>query len=126
MGVQKLYGSKAEGAPSRIRIKKGDTVKVITGKDRGKTGRVLELDRERGRVTVEGVSLAKRHTRPNPQRSIKGGIAERESSIHVSNVMVLTSGGIPTRIGTKVETVGGKARRTRVALKTGEALDRKS
>ena len=126
MGVQKLYGSKAEGAPSRIRIKKGDTVKVITGKDRGKTGRVLELDRERGRVTVEGVSLSKRHTRPNPQRGIKGGIAERESTIHVSNVMVLTAGGIPTRIGTKVETVGGKARRTRVALKTGEALDRKS
>ena len=125
MGVQKLYGRKAEGAPSRIRIKKGDTVKVIAGKDRGKSGRVLEIDRERGRVTVEGVSLSKRHTRPNPQRGIKGGIAERESMIHVSNVMALTSAGIPTRIGTKVETVGGKVRRTRVAVKTGEALDRK-
>jgi large subunit ribosomal protein L24 len=125
MGVAKLYGGKADGAPSRIRIKKGDTVKVITGKDRGKTGRVLEIDAVRGRVTVEGVMLSKRHTRPNPQRGIKGGIAERESSIHVSNVMATTSGGIPTRIGTKVDTVGGKTKRTRVALKTGEALDRK-
>lgn len=125
MGVAKLYGGKAEGAPNRIRIKKGDTVKVITGKDRGKTGRVLEIDAVRGRVTVEGVMLSKRHTRPNPQRGIKGGIAERESSIHVSNVMATTSGGIPTRIGTKTDTVGGKTKRTRVAIKTGEALDRK-
>lgn len=108
-------------APNRIRIKKGDSVKVIAGRDRGKTGRVLEVDRQRGRVLVEGISMVKRHTRPNPQRQIKGGIAERESSIDVSNVMALTSGGVGTRIGVRVDA----GRRTRIARKTGEALDRK-
>lgn len=126
MGVQKLFGKKAEGAPAKIRIRKNDTVKVITGRDEGKTGRVLEVDHERGRVLVEGVMLTKRHLKPNPQRQIKGGIAEREATIHVSNVMLLTSGGVPTRIGTKTETVGGKVKRTRVARKTGEVLDKKS
>jgi len=125
MGVSKLIGGRAEGVPSRIRIKKGDTVKVISGKDKGKTGRVLELDHVRGRLTVEGVQLMKRHTRPNPQRGIKGGIAESEASVHVSNVMIVTSGGVPTRIGTKVDVVGGKTKRTRIARKTGESLDKK-
>ncbi|MBM3724594.1 MAG: 50S ribosomal protein L24 [Acidobacteria bacterium] len=105
-----------------MRIKKNDTVRVITGRDKGKTGRVLEVDHERGRLLVEGVMLVKRHTRANPQRQIKGGIAEREASIHVSNVMLLTSGGVATRIGTKVETEGGKTRRTRIARKTGETV----
>ncbi len=112
-------------SPRRIGIRKDDTVKVIAGRDRGKTGRVLEVDRKRGRVLVEGVSIVKRHTRPNPSKQIKGGIAERESSIDASNVMVLTSGGVPTRIGYKVDTVGGKTRRTRIARKTGEPLGKK-
>jgi large subunit ribosomal protein L24 len=107
--------------PNRIRIKKNDSVKVIAGRDKGKTGRVLDVDRERGRVLVEGVSMIKKHTRPNPQRQIKGGIAEREASIHVSNVMLMTSAGVPTRIGVKVD----GASRTRIARKTGEALDKK-
>ncbi len=111
--------------PQRIGIRKDDTVKVIAGRDRGKTGRVLDVDRTRGRVLVEGVSMIKRHTRPNPSKQIKGGIAERESSIAVSNVMVLTPGGVPTRIGYKVDVVGGKTRRTRIARKTGEPLDKK-
>lgn len=126
MGVQKLVGKKAAAVPAKIRIRKNDTVKVITGRDSGKTGRVLEVDHERGRVLVEGVMLTKRHLRPNPQRQIKGGIAEREATIHVSNVMLLTSGGVPTRVGVKTETVGGKVKRTRVARKTGEVLDKKS
>lgn len=116
----------AAAKPMRIRVRKNDTVKVISGRDKGKTGRVLEVDRERGRLLVEGVMLIKRHTKPNPQKQIKGGIAERESSIHVSNVMVVTSGGVATRLGTRVETVGGKTRRTRVARKTGETLDKKA
>lgn len=105
-----------------IKIKKEDVVKVIAGKDKGKTGRVLDVDREKGRVLVEGVGLVKRHTRPNPQRQIKGGIAESERTIHVSNVMLTTSNGQVTRVGTKVE--GGQ--RVRVARKTGEVIESKA
>lgn len=116
----------AATSKTRIRIKKNDTVKVIAGKDKGKTGRVLEVNRDKGKILVEGVSIIKRHTRPNPSKQIKGGIAERESLISASNVMVLTSGGVATRVGYKVDTVGGKIRRTRIARKTGEALDKKA
>ena len=105
-----------------IKIKKEDVVKVIAGKDKGKTGRVLEVDRENGRVLVEGVNLVKRHTRPNPQRQIQGGIAESERSIHVSNVMLTTASGQVTRIGVKVD--GGQ--RVRVARKTGETIETKA
>lgn len=115
-------GKKKLAEPVRIRIKKNDTVKVIAGKDKGKTGRVLEVNKDTGRILVEGVQMIKRHTRPNPQKQIKGGIAEKESTIHASNVMVLTAGGVPTRIGYKVEKEGGVTRRTRIARKTGEAL----
>jgi large subunit ribosomal protein L24 len=104
--------------PDSIRIKKNDTVKVIAGRDKGKTGRVLEVHHRTGRVLVEGVMLVKRHTKPNPQKQIKGGIAEKELPIHVSNVMVMTAGGVPTRISIKVD--GSK--RIRVARKSGEEL----
>jgi large subunit ribosomal protein L24 len=104
-----------------IKIRKDDTVRVIAGKDKGKTGRVLEVLRSRGRVLVEGVSMSKKHTRPNPAKQIKGGIAERESAIHVSNVMILTPGGVPTRVGYKME----GNRRVRVAKKGGDVLDKK-
>ena len=110
---------KKAAPPNRIRIRKNDMVKVIAGRDKGKTGRVLEVDRTTGRVLVEGVMMMKRHTRPNPAKGIKGGIAEKEGSIHVSNVMVLTSGGVATRIGVKVLDDG---RRVRVARKNGEEL----
>ena len=90
----------------KLKIKKDDTVKVITGKYKGKTGRVLDVIRETGRVLVEGVGMVKRHTRPNPSKQIKGGIAERESPIAVSNVMIMTSGGVATRVGYRVEGVG--------------------
>lgn len=111
--------------PNRVRIRKNDIVRVITGRDKGKTGRVIEVIRERGRLIVEGVNMVKRHTRANPAKQIKGGIAERESSIHVSNVMILASDGKPTRIGFNVDTVGGKTRRVRVARRTGETLEKK-
>ena len=110
----------------KVKIKKDDMVKVTAGRDKGKTGRVLDVDRERGRVLVEGVSLVKRHTRPNPTKQIKGGIAERESSIAISNVMILTSGGVATRIGYRMETAGTTVRRVRIAKKGGEILDKKA
>ncbi len=110
----------------KLKIKKDDTVKVITGKYKGKTGRVLDVIRETGRILVEGVGMVKRHTRPNPSKQIKGGIAERESPIAVSNVMIVTSGGVATRVGYKVDGVGASARRVRIARKGGEILDKKA
>jgi large subunit ribosomal protein L24 len=109
----------------KTRIKKNDQVKVIAGRDKGKTGKVISVDRWRGKLIVEGVSMIKRHTRPNPQRQIKGGIAEKESSIAISNVMAVTSGGIATRVGYKLEPAGTSTRRTRIAKKSGEVLDTK-
>jgi large subunit ribosomal protein L24 len=109
----------------KIKIKKEDTVKVIAGRDKGKTGRVLQVDAANGKVLVEGVSMVKRHTRPNPSRQIKGGIAERESPIAISNVMVMTSGGVATRVGLRLEGSGATIRRVRIAKKGGEILDKK-
>jgi len=116
---------RGERKPLRIKIKKDDLVRVIAGRDKGKTGKVLEVDRFGRKVTVEGVMVVKRHTRPNPSKQIKGGIADKPMPMDVSNVMILTAGGIPTRVGYKVETVAGKVRRTRIARKGGETLERK-
>jgi large subunit ribosomal protein L24 len=116
---------RGERKPVRIKIKKDDLVRVIAGRDKGKTGKVLEVDWFDRKVTVEGVMIVKRHTRPNPSQQIKGGIADMPMPIDVSNVMILTAGGVPTRIGYKVESLGGKIRRTRVARKGGETLEKK-
>ncbi|MGA2119785.1 MAG: 50S ribosomal protein L24 [Bryobacteraceae bacterium] len=114
-------------APVRVELKKEDTVRVISGRDEGKTGRVLRVDRETGKVLVEHVGMIKRHTRPNPSRQIKGGIAERESPIAASNVMIVCPGcNKAVRIAHHVDVVsGGKSRRTRVCRKCGQTLDRK-
>ena len=109
----------------KTKIRKNDMVKVIAGKDKGKNGRVLDVNRDKDRVLVEGVGMIKRHTRANPGKQIKGGIAEKESMIHISNVMMLTSGGIATRVGSKIDSSSGVAKRVRVARKTGEVLDKK-
>ncbi|HSU60142.1 MAG TPA: 50S ribosomal protein L24 [Bryobacteraceae bacterium] len=116
---------RGERRPVRVKIRKDDLVRVIAGRDKGKTGKVLEVDRFSRKVTVEGVMIVKRHTRPNPSQQIKGGIAEKPMPISVSNVMILTAGGIPTRIGYKVESMGGKIRRTRLARKGGETLEKR-
>jgi large subunit ribosomal protein L24 len=116
---------KGERKPVRVKIKKDDLVRVIAGKDKGKTGKVLEVDRFSRKVTVDGVQLVKRHTRPNPSKQIKGGIADKPMPIDVSNLMVLTAGGVPTRVGYKMDSLGGKVRRTRIARKGGETLDKK-
>ena len=108
------------------KLKKDDTVKVIAGKDKGKTGRVLQVDRHRGRILVEGVGMIKRHTRPNPGKQIKGGIAEKEGLIAISNVMIVTSGGVATRVGFRMEGSAAGTRRVRIAKKGGETLDKKA
>ncbi len=106
----------------KIHIKKNDTVKVIAGRDVGKQGRVLSVDPVKGRLLVEHVMMVKRHTRRNPAKQIKGGIAEREAPIAVSNVMVICPTCGPIRIGHQVSPEGRKARLCR---KCGYTFDRK-
>jgi large subunit ribosomal protein L24 len=86
-----------------IKIKRNDTVEVIAGKDKGKRGRVLRVIADKDRVLVEHVMMVKKHLKPNPQRNIKGGIAEQESPIHISNVMLVDGEGNKTRIGSRIE-----------------------
>ena len=105
-----------------LSIRKNDQVIVRAGKDRGKKGRVLSVVPDKNRVIVEGVNLIKRHTRPNPQRNIKGGIVEREAAIHVSNVMLVDPDtNEPTRVGTKVLSDGT---RVRIGRKSGAVVDK--
>jgi large subunit ribosomal protein L24 len=102
---------------AKVRIRKDDTVLVRAGKDRGKRGRVLQVLPDRNRVVVEGVGLIKRHTRPNPQKNVKGGILERESAIHVSNVMLVDAdSNTPSRMGSAA---AGDGTKTRVRRKRG-------
>jgi large subunit ribosomal protein L24 len=86
-----------------IKIKRNDKVEVIAGKDKGKQGRVLRVIAEKNRVLVEGVMMVKKHMKPNPQKNIQGGIAEQESTIHISNVMLIDAEGNKTRIGSRLE-----------------------
>lgn len=102
---------------AKYRIRKNDQVKVIAGKDKGKVGRVLRVDRDAGRVLVEGVNLAKKAMRKRRQED-RGGIMDIEMPIHISNVMLVTRNGEPTRVGMKIE----KGEKTRVARKSGEAV----
>ena len=104
---------------NKTHIKKGDMVKVLAGENRGDTGRVLEVDRDRNRAIVEGLNLNKKHSKPttaNPQ----GGIVEKEGPIHISNLMLIDpKGGKPTRVGRKAEK-GGKL--VRISQRTGEVI----
>ncbi len=108
-----------------MKVRKDDMVKVISGKDRGKTGRVLRTEPTRGRVYVEGIAIQKRHQRPTSLRDTQraqeiGGVIEVEGPIHVSNVMLLDpKTGDPSRVGIKRE--GG--RRVRVSKKSGTEID---
>ena len=95
----------------RIRLRKNDTVEVIAGRDAGKRGRVLKVLPAKNRVLVQGVSFIKKHTRPNPQRNIKGGILEREAPLNASNVMIICNEcNKRTRIGAKRLADGRKTR----------------
>ncbi len=109
----------------RMRIRRDDMVKVLSGKDKGKTGRVLRVDPKKSRVFVEGVNIQKRHQKPRSLRDAQraqevGGVIEREGPVHVSNVMLLDpKSNEPTRV--RVTREGG--RRVRVAKKSGETFD---
>lgn len=103
---------------SKLHIKKGDTVKVLSGTDNGKTGKIISVDRENGRAFVEGINMVSKHTKPsaaNPQ----GGIVKREASVHISNLMVVDSKGQASRIGRKLNKDG---KLTRYSKKSGEVL----
>ena len=106
----------------RPKVRRDDMVKVIGGKDKGKTGRVLRVQPAKERVYVEGLNMAKRHVRPS-QASVTGGqlggVVESEGSIHISNVMLLDGRGKPTRVG--IDREGGK--RVRVAKSSGAKLE---
>ncbi len=92
-------------------IRRNDNVQVITGKDRGKKGRVLRVIADKNRLVVEGINFVKRHTRPNPGRGVKGGILEKEAPLHASNVqLVCPECSAPPRIGHKVLEDGRKVR----------------
>ena len=102
------------------KIKKGDTVVVLTGKDKGKSGEVLRLDPRENRAVVQGVNVVKRHQRPSMQS--QGGIEEKEAPIHVSNLAVSDpKDGKPTRVGFQTLDDG---RKVRVARRSGETIDR--
>ncbi len=103
-------------------IRKNDNVLVTTGKDRGKKGRVIRVVPEKNRLIIEGVNLIKRHTRPNPAKNIKGGVVQREASLHASNVqLVCPECGAHTRVGHKVLDDG---RKVRICRKCGGVVDK--
>jgi large subunit ribosomal protein L24 len=104
---------------AKLHIKKGDTVVVISGNDRGKQGRVLDINTEKMRAIVEGVNMVKKHTRPNADNP-KGGIIEQEASVHISNLKVVDGKGTPTRIGRKKDEKTGKT--VRYSKKSGEVI----
>ena len=101
----------------KYNIKKGDTVYVNAGNDKGKTGKVLEVNRSKDRVIVEGVNMVSKHTKPNPKFP-QGGIIKQEAGIHISNVQLMDGAGKPTRISHKE--VDGK--KVRIAKTTGEEI----
>jgi large subunit ribosomal protein L24 len=107
-------------AHKRVDIRRNDTVKVITGRDKGKEGRVLRVFPGDGKLLVEHVMIVKKHVRPNPQRNIKGGIAEQESRIAISNVQLVCGTCGPVRVGREVR----GDRKVRVCKKCGTTLDK--
>ena len=104
----------------KLKIKKGDEVVVLSGRDRGKKGEVLRVLPKESRVVVQGVNVVKRHSRPKPGDT--GGIVEKEAALHVSNVALMDpKDGRPTRVGYKLLADG---RKVRVARRSGEVIDR--
>jgi len=109
----------------KTRLKKGDLVRVISGKDKGRNGRILLIDRKKGRVIVEGVNIIKKHQKPNAS-SPQGGIIEKEAPLNIAKVIYLHN-GVPTKIGYKFESIKKDGKdvliKKRFAKKTGELID---
>ena len=101
----------------KFNIKKGDTVYVNAGNDKGKTGKVLEVLRDKDRVIVEGVNMVSKHTKPNPKNP-QGGIVKQEAGIHISNVNLIDNAGKPTKVAHKE----GDGKKVRIAKTTGEEI----
>ena len=101
-----------------MKIKKGDTVQIITGNEAGKAGRVIKVFPVKDRVVVEGLNMVKKHTRPN-QGNPQGGIVEKEAAVHISNIMLIV-GGKPTRLGFKILEDG---RKVKYAKQSGEVIN---
>jgi len=101
-----------------MKIKKGDTVQIISGNEAGKSGRVIKIFPAKDKIVVEGLNMAKKHARPT-QENPQGGIMEKEAAIHISNVMLI-AGGKPTRIGYKILEDG---RKVKFAKATGEMIN---
>ena len=109
---------------SKLKIKRGDRVVVIAGKDKGKQGRILSVDRKNSRVVVEGLNMVSRHIKPRGQE--QGGITRKEAPVHASNVMYVHDGK-PTRLGYKLETAEKDGKtvtvKKRIVKSTGEVID---
>jgi large subunit ribosomal protein L24 len=106
---------------SRVHIKKNDTVYVLSGKDRGKTGKVLKVFLDKDRAVVEGLNYIQKHTRPNPQKNVKGGILPKESPVHISNLMVVCKRcNKHARVGFSIMQDG---RKVRICKNCNELLD---
>ena len=103
---------------SKLHVKKGDTVLVLSGNDKGKQGKVMSVDVEKQRAIVEGVRIISKHTRPNTEHP-QGGIIKQEAPIHISNLMVVDKSGKPTKIGRKRDENG---KLVRYSKKTGEII----
>ncbi len=103
---------------SKIHIKKGDTVKVLTGNEKGATGKVLMVDVKKNRAFVEGINMVSKHTKPNAANP-QGGIVKKESSIHISNLMLMDAKGNATRVGRKLN---DDNQLVRYSKKTGEEI----
>lgn len=103
----------------KLKIKKGDTVKVIAGDSKGQQGKVLVVDRDKNTAIVEGVNMVSKHTRPNT-KSPKGGILKKEAPIHISNLLVVDNKGNATRVRKMLDEKTDKL--VRVSVKTGEVI----
>jgi large subunit ribosomal protein L24 len=115
-----MPATEARAVHKRVDVRRNDTVKVITGRDKGKQGRVLRVFPNDAKILVEHVMMSKKHVRQNPQKQVKGGIAEQESRISISNVMLVCPSCGPVRVGHEIR----NDRKVRVCKKCGTTLEK--